>query len=389
MNPLHSASVALAAGLASAPAESALHQSEPKVASYVNEASYVECRNEPAYRLPLTELSEPLRGVRAFTVEGWFELVPGIPPRRTDRYFLKEDEGLGGRVELVPYPAWDGGFRDLGRTLMGRRLEVTGCLSQAAPEPGHEPRGREWNEAGALHFYRYLEIPGPDKTRSPRGVELPSLLDGAFEGQRVRLTGVLGGREHAALPLSTRLQSSDWVLASGTAAAWMRGRPPEGVGFSLDPDNADDRGWGLGVVGVVAWWHGVPALHVESVALSGARPPSPVVVLFTLPLNRQLDAAAQTIEVRFNAAMDKGSFEGRVELVGASGEPVPARWTYDDAFWSLLVSPVTAVGADEELVLRLRAGIRSLEGQGVRPEAKAAEGLLLESRFRAPKEPSR
>jgi hypothetical protein len=367
----------------------ALHQTEPKQASIVNEASYVECRNEPPYRLPLSELSEPLRGVRAFTVEGWFELVPGIPPRRTDRYFLKEDEGLGGRVELVPYPAWDGGFRDLGRTLMGRRLEVTGCLEQAAGEPGHEPRGREWNEAAvALHFYKYLEVPRSDKTRSPREVELPSLLAGAFEGQRVRLTGVLGGREHAALPLTTRLSDSDWVLGSGNAAAWMRGGPPKGEGFSLDPDDWDDRGWGLAVVGVVAWWRDAPSLHVESVALSGLRPPSPVVVLFTLPLNRRLDADGQTIEVRFNAAMDQQSFEGRAELVDASGEPVPARWVYDDAFWSLLVSPVTAAGGGKELVLRLRAGIRSLKGHGVRPEAGAAEGLLLERRFRVSEEPS-
>jgi hypothetical protein len=272
---------------------------------------------------------------------------------------------------------------------MGRRLEVTGCLEQAAGEPGHEPRGREWNEAAvALHFYKYLEVPRSDKTRSPREVELPSLLAGAFEGQRVRLTGVLGGREHAALPLTTRLSDSDWVLGSGNAAAWMRGGPPKGEGFSLDPDDWDDRGWGLAVVGVVAWWRDAPSLHVESVALSGLRPPSPVVVLFTLPLNRRLDADGQTIEVRFNAAMDQQSFEGRAELVDASGEPVPARWVYDDAFWSLLVSPVTAAGGGKELVLRLRAGIRSLKGHGVRPEAGAAEGLLLERRFRVSEEPS-
>ena len=375
--------LALAAGLASAPAGSAPHQSGPE------ELTYFQCRNEPSYRVPLSELSEPLTGVRAFTVEGWFELVPGIPPRRTDRYFLKDDEGLGGRVELRPYAEWEGGFRDLGRTLMGRRLEVTGCLGPAAPEPGAEPRGREWNEAAVvLQFYRYLEIPGWDRKRPPREVELSSLRDGAFEGQRVRLRGVLGGREHAALPLSTRLSDSDWVLASGSAVAWMRGRPPEGDGFSLDPDDAEDRGLGLAVVGVVAWWRGVPSLHVESVALSGPRSRSPVVVLFTLPLDRRLDAAGQTIEVRFNAAMDKSSFEARVELVDASGEPVPARWAYDDSFWSLLVSPATAAGAGEELVLRLRAGIRSLEGHGVRPEAEAAEGLLLERRFRVSEEPS-
>jgi hypothetical protein len=372
----------LAAGLASAPAGSAPHQSGPEG------LTYFQCRNEPSYRMPLSELSAPLTGVRAFTVEGWFELIPGIPPRRMDRYFLKDDEGLGGRVELRPYAEWEGGFRDLGRTLMGRRLEVTGCLGPAAPEPGAEPRGREWNEAEvALHFYQYLEITGPDRERPPREVELPSLRDGAFEGQRVRLRGVLGGREHAALPLSTRLSDSDWVLASGSAATWMRDRPPEGDGFSLDPGDADDRGLGLAVVGVVAWWRGAPSLHVESVALNGPRPRSTVVVLFTLPLDRRLDAAGQTIEVRFNAAMDKRSFEGRVELVDASGEPVPARWAYDDSFWGLLVSPATAAGAGEELVLRLRAGIRSLEGHGVRPEAEAVEGLLLERRFRVSEEP--
>jgi hypothetical protein len=375
--------LALAAGLASAPAESAPHQSESEG------LTYVQCRNEPSYRVPLSELSAPLTGVRAFTVEGWFELIPGIPPRRPDRYFLKDDEGLGGRVELQPYAEWgEGGFQGLGRTLLGRRLEVTGCLGPAAPVPGAEPRGREWNETGvALHFYQYLEIPGRDGKRPPREVELSSLRDGAFEGQRVRLKGVLGRREHAALPLSTRLSDSDWVLASGSAAAWMRGRPPEGDGFSLDPDDAEDRGLGLAVVGVVAWWRGAPSLHVESVALLGPRPRNPVVVLFALPLDRRLDAAGQTIEVRFNAAMDKGSFEGRVELVDASGEPVPARWTYDDSFWSLLVSPETAAGAGEELVLRLRAGIRSLEGHGVRPEAEVTEGLLLERRFGVSEEP--
>jgi hypothetical protein len=368
----------LAAGLASAPAVFALHQSGPE------EASYFKCRNEAPYRVPLSELSAPLAGVPAFTVEGWFELIQGVPPR-TDRYFLKDDEGQGGRVELRPYPQWgEGEFRDRGRTLMGRRLEVTGCLGRATPDP----QGRQRNEAGVvLYFYRYLEIPGRDRERPPREVELPSLRDGAFEGQRVRLTGVLGGRHHAALPLSTRLSDSDWVLASESAAAWMRGRPPEGDGFSLDPDHAEDRGLGLAVVGVIAWWRGAPSLHVESVALSGPRPRSPVVVLFVLPLDRRLAAAGQKIEVRFSSAMDKRSFEGSVELVDASGQSVPARWVYDDSFWSLFVSPATAAGAGEELVLRLRAGIRSVEGHGVRPEADVAEGLLLERRLRVSEEP--
>jgi hypothetical protein len=114
-----------------------------------------------------------------------------------------------------------------------------------------------------------------------------------------------------------------------------------------------------------------------------------VVVLFTLPLGKRLDTAGQTIEVRFSAAMDKGSFEGRVELADASGLPVPARWTYDDSFWSLLVSPVTAANAGQELALRLRAGIRSLEGSPVKPVAEAAEGLLLERRFQVPGIPHR
>ena len=34
----------------------------------------------------------------------------------------------------------------------------------------------------------------------------------------------------------------------------MRGRPPEGEGFRLDPDDASDHGRGLAVVGTVAWW---------------------------------------------------------------------------------------------------------------------------------------
>jgi hypothetical protein len=162
----------------------------------------------------------------------------------------------------------------------------------------------------------------------------------------------------------------------------MRDRPPAGDGFSLDPDHADDRGSSLAVVGTVAWWRGAPSLHVESVSLSAPRPRSPVVVLFTLPLDRRLDDAGQTIEVRFNAAMDGPSFEGRVELLDAGGEPVPVRWAYDDSLWRLVVSPVTSAASGDELVLRLRAGIRSLEGHDVRPEAEAAEGLLLERRFR-------
>jgi hypothetical protein len=371
--------VALAGGLASAGAGSA-----PQKSGGAEELTYFQCRNAPPYRALLSDLSTPSTEVHAFTVEGWFELIPGTE----DRYFLKDDEGMGERVELQPYAQWEGGFRRLGRTLMGRRLEVTGCLGGAEPEPLGErneaPRAREWNERVVLHFFRYLEIPERDRERPPRDVELTSLRDGALEGQRVRLKGVLGGRHHAALPLSTRLSDSDWVLVSGSAAAWMRGRPPQGHDFSLDPDDANDQGSNLAVVGVVAWWRGALSLHVESVALSGPRPRSAVVVLFTLPLDRRLNPAGPTIEVRFNAAMDVRSFEGRVELVDARREPVTARWAYDDSFWSLLVSPVT--GGGEELVLRLRAGIRSLEGHGLRPDPGAAEGLVLERRFRVSEE---
>src|SRR5947207_11184298 len=93
--------VALAASLVPAPGGSA-----PQPSGGAEGLTYFQCRNEPPYRVPLSDLSTPSTEVHAFTVEGWFELIPGIPPRREDRYFLKDDEGLGGTVELQPYAEW-------------------------------------------------------------------------------------------------------------------------------------------------------------------------------------------------------------------------------------------------------------------------------------------
>jgi hypothetical protein len=335
------------------------------------------CQSEPPFWVRLSELYALPAGVRAITTEGSFELDPGRSRGRPDRFFLRDDRGLGGRIELLPLPDVDRDFRDFVWSLIGRRIEVTGCFDKPA-----SGAGLAGDHPGFLRFYAFAEIPERKRDRPPREVELSSLRDGAFDGQRVRLRGVLGGRHHRALPLSTRLSGSDWVLASDDAAAWMRGHPPAGEGFRLDPDDAADQGRGLAVVGVVAWWRGAPVLHVESVLLSGARRRSPAGILFTLPLDPRLDATQPTIEVRFSAAIDESSLEGRVALLDTNGKPVLARWVYDAELWRLLVSPDAAVPAGASLELRLRVGILSADGDGVRPEPDAAEGLLLMRRYR-------
>jgi hypothetical protein len=117
------------------------------------------------------------------------------------------------------------------------------------------------------------------------------------------------------------------------------------------------------------------------------RPGAPVrpavLDVFALPLDRRLDGAEPKIEVRFSAPMDETSFEGRVELLDATGAPVPVRWVYDAGVWSLRVSPVAPVPADAELVLRLRDGIVSAEGDTVRPEPGSDEGTLLTQSYRS------
>jgi len=360
------ARAALAIGLAAAPGGAAaqgLFGSEDGA-----------CRFEPPFWTPLHLLSRAPAGVRSVTVEGWFELIPARESSEPDRFFLRDDRGLGGRIALVPVTDIDDDFRFSARSLMGRRLEVTGCLGE----------GSRLGEHGSLHFRAWAVIPEPKRERPPRDVDLASLRDGAFQGQRVRLVGALAGRRHHALPLSTRSSDSDWILAAEDAAAWMRGHGPEGEGFRLDPDDADDRGRGLAVLGLLSWWRDVPVLHVESVLLAGGNARATVAILFALPLDRRLDAAEPAIEVRFSAAMDETSFEGRVELASPTGATVPARWDYDAEVWSLVVSPQAPLPPGSELLLRLLEGLVSAEGGAVRPEAGSDPGILLSQTYRIP-----
>jgi hypothetical protein len=344
----------------------------------------VDARLDRPFWTPLSQIWQLPAYVRVIRTEGWLDLVPARERDDPDSYSLRDDSGLGGRVGLMPIGEMEREFGNWARSLMGKRLEVTGCVHQSSDSRsfGLEADGGE--PARVLRFFAYAVIPERKDERPPRPVELSSLRDGAHEGRRIQLQGVLAGRRHAALPLSTRTSDTDWVLASGNAAAWMRGRPPEGEGFSLDPDDSQEYGRGLAVVGVLAWYRDVPILHVESVLLIGAARASGTGSLFTLPLGDRLDPEDQTIEVRFSSPMDETSFEGRVELRDADGRKLAARWEYDPELWRLLVSPSVPLPPGSELELRLRVGVRSETGDEVRREPDAEDGLVLARTYRVP-----
>lgn len=333
------------------------------------------CRFEKPFRTPLHLLRWLPPGVRAVTVEGRFDMDPGRALDRPDRYSLRDESQLGGPVAVQPVEPLAPDFGRDAEFLRGRLLEVTACLGTRAP-------GDSGNEVvPILRFHAYAVIPERDRERPPREVELSALRDGAFDGRRVLVRGVLAGRRHGSLRLSSRLSESDWVLAAGEDAAWMRGRPPRGEGFALDPDDTADHGRGLAVVGVVGWWRDAPVLHVESVRMTRAVAGGLDAALFALPLGQRLDPAQPTIEIRFSAPMDEDTFAGRVELLDASGASLEVRWVYDPEWWSLLVSPLGPIAAGTTVELRLLGGIASAEGDGVRPDPEAPEGTLLVRRY--------
>lgn len=190
------------------------------------------------------------------------------------------------RVLLIPVPE----IEDDCRTLVGRRIEVTGvarvlpsrqetkfCYAQSLPESKCEdyelpvlPDARlDWPGVSVTFFSLTDMDPSAPKGPDPGGLDLAELTGSV--GKTVRVVGLFGGHNLLGdLPAGSEQGPSDWVLRRGRDAVWVTGKPPQGNGWKLNPSYAADMVHWLEVTGRVEKRGDRLYLRASRVALTGA-----------------------------------------------------------------------------------------------------------------------
>ena len=166
----------------------------------------------------------------------------------------------------------------------------------------------------------------------PDSVTLRSLVlePARYFGQTVEVTGRFRGRNlHGDLPEAPGTSPDDFVLQSGTAAAWVVGKEPRGEGFELDVMARVDTGRWLQVTGVVSGTNRLLEIEASEIA-QVERPtvvaaptlaedrtepgPSPEVIFSTPTQDDTGVATAALVRFQFSRDMDPKSFDDHVEI---------------------------------------------------------------------------
>ena len=196
--------------------------------------------------------------------------------------------------------------------------------------------GKPWPASGELPL---LIADGTRPASEPDTVTLQSLAlePTRYLGQTVEVTGRFRGRNlHGDLPEAPGTSPDDFVLQSGTAAAWVVGKKPRGDGFDLDVMARVDTGRWLQVTGVVSGTNRLLEIEASKIA-QVERPtvlatptlaedraesgPSPEVI-FSTPTQDDTGVATDAlVRFQFSRDMDPESFDGHVEVAYFGAAP--------------------------------------------------------------------
>jgi hypothetical protein len=292
---------------------------------------------------------------------------------------------FGYTVEISPMPEIAQAFVDEARNHLNAELYITGVPldgTSAQPLPG-SPSGI------VVEFWKFEAAPDRDRERIAKAkvLSIGDLLarHGRYSGQLVHVAGTFRGRNlFDDLPAKSERSKGDWVLADEGQAVWIIGKKPKGPGWALDPEVKKDAGKWIEVVGRPETRGDVTYIHAEEIGLTRApdrptvaeqtptpppKPKVPPVVVFTLPLDGELEVPGDSrFVVQFSKDMDEASFKGRVELryLGpprAGTRPLDAvSFDYDGGMHALIVDPGDRLRRGGELELRLLPGIKDIDG---------------------------
>ena len=140
------------------------------------------------------------------------------------------------------------------------------CLSLASPVPeisdafffqalahsGEEAEVVGAFTSGGFLFWSFLSGPAFTHTRAApeRTIEALIVRPSRFVGTDVRVQGFFRGRNlFADFAEDTRRGRDDWVIRDGAFSIWVRGRPPRGKGWRLDPSSRRECGHRIEVAG--------------------------------------------------------------------------------------------------------------------------------------------
>lgn len=144
--------------------------------------------------------------------------------------------------------------------------ESARCLSLASPAPEIRDqffsqallrKGEEAEVVGAFTdqgflFWSFVSGPAFDRARAvpERTIEALITQPARFVGTDVRVRGFFRGSNlFADFAEDTRRGRDDWVIRDGAFSIWVRGRPPRGKGWRLDPSSRRECGNRIEVAG--------------------------------------------------------------------------------------------------------------------------------------------
>ena len=285
-------------------------------------------------------------------------------------------EGTRERLEVV------GTFWDLGRLELGDPRLADYPIERISENLLRKP----WPGVGEL----YVLI--ADSSTLARELGAATLRTVALEPKRyidgsVTVTGRFRGRNlYGDLPESPRESEWDFVLASADAAVWVVGKEPKGDDFDLDVRARVDTGRWLEVTGGMRYENGMVVIDggtltlAERVAESDPvrretrQGPAPEVIL-SVPLEGDTNVPPDTlVRVQFSRDMARDSFEDRVAISYAGGEPVAVPVAFEAEYRP--GNRVLQIAFEQELLEFRTVQIELLEG------VAAADGAPLETPFR-------
>jgi hypothetical protein len=330
-------------------------------------------------------------------------------------YFSLYD--TGGQLLLLPVRDISGS--DL-RTLLGRRVEVTGIVRvlQDQPSGGDDPQlpvlpGLAANPGWPRVSITIYSISDISESFKKKVVEaqrdtLESLVSrpGKRDGQTVRVVGKFRGHNlFGDLAVGSRRAGKDWVIKDELFAVWVTGKKPKGAGWELDAELKRDTNKWIEVVGRPETVKGVVYIKADQVSLTTAptptavaqappppppRPKVPPVVVFALPLDGESSVPTDSrFAIQFSKDMDEESFQKHV-LLRYSG-PIRVgdrtfdsmKLRYDLGRRALIVDPGDALRPGREVEILLLPGIEDIDGLTLVPRpGKEAEVAVDVLRFR-------
>jgi hypothetical protein len=343
---------------------------------------------------------------RAVRTKGWLERDMTVSnDRNTSALWRLRDTG-GYTVAIQPVPDILDSFETEAATLLGQRVEVTGLFTEdRAGGLGID------RSAGIINFWKFLTLPDPDQERMDKArkltIEELATRPERHSGRTVRVVGEFRGHNlFDDLPAKSMRKRSDWVLHHGEHAIWVTGKKPKGDGWELDPAMKRDSGKWIEVTGKVEARDGVMYIKAERLLLAAAplavvakaeataappeRPKRPPIVVFSLPLDGEVEVPDDSrFVVQFSKDMDEATFAGRVELRYISAPRAGVRpltavsYAYEPGRRALTVDPGDQLGRGTEVELRLLPGIKDVDGLELVPRNGGADdGIVDALRYR-------